>query len=346
VAILHRRPGDEPAEWRLVHYPRPTGRSRGSEELAHRIFVETPDRRLGSVWALRPRTAGRPGREETRLLSAAADQVGQAFERDRLAREAVSAEVARRSDNLKSALLDSVSHDLRTPLASIRAAAGSLTDPALSWTPEEVRASAETIDQEADRLARLVTALLDLSRIEAGELRAELRPLAPAEAVGDAVRRLGAGLAGRSVEVDVPDDLPLVLVDEVFLEQTIGNVLENVALHTPPDARVLVRARAGGDPVLVRLEIADGGPGVPSEAIGRLFDKFYRVDRAGTGARRGSGIGLAIARGLVEAMGGTIEASPSGLGGLSISIDLPTVASHRAEEAVEVPAGRPAAGSP
>lgn len=335
VAVLHRRPGDEPAEWRLVHYPRPPGRTREAEEVAHRVFVETPGRRLGSVWALRRRSTEGPSRHETRLLSAAADQLGQAFERDHLAREAVSAEVARRSDNLKSALLDSVSHDLRTPLASIRAAAGSLTDPALTWTAEEVRASAETIDQEAERLARLVTALLDLSRIEAGELRAELRPLAPAEAVGDAVGRLSTVLAGRSVEVDVPNDLPLVLVDEVFLEQTIANVLENVALHTPPEARVLVRARAVGDPAVVRLEIADAGPGVPPEAMARLFDKFYRVDRAGAGARRGSGVGLAIARGLVESMGGTIEASPSELGGLAIAIALPTVAERTAEGSPE-----------
>jgi two-component system sensor histidine kinase KdpD len=340
VAVLHRRPGDEPAEWSLVHYPRPAGRPRGTEEVAHRVFVETAGRRLGSVWALRSRESDRPSRQETRLLSAAADQVGQAFERDHLAQEAVSAEIARRSDNLKSALLDSVSHDLRTPLASIRAAAGSLIDPAVSWTPEEVRASAETIDQEAERLARLVTALLDLSRIEAGELRAELRPLVPAEGVGDAVGRLAGALGARSVEVDVPDDLPLVLVDEVFLEQTIGNVLENVALHTPPDARVLVRARVVGDPALLRLEIADAGPGVAPEAMARLFDKFYRVDRAGAGARRGSGIGLAIARGLVEAMGGTIEASPSELGGLSIAISLPTVAARPTEESRDVPADR------
>ena len=267
--------------------------------------------------------------------------MGQALERDRLAAEAVSAEVARRSDRLKSALLDSVSHDLRTPLASIRAAAGSLTDPAVSWTPDEVRASAETIDQEADRLARLVTALLDLSRIEAGELRAELRPLVPAEAVRDAVGRLAVRLGGRPVEVDVPDDLPLVLVDEVFLEQTIANVLENVANHTPEDARVRVRARAAGEPPRVRLEIADGGPGVAPAAMARLFDKFYRVERPGAGARRGSGIGLSIARGLIEAMGGSIEASPSELGGLSISIELPTVADQPAEEVVDMPA-RPA----
>lgn len=345
VAVLHRRPGDEPAEWSLVHHPRGTSRSRGSEDLAHRVAIETPVRRLGSLWALRQRDAGPPAREETRLLSAAADHVGQALEHDQLAAEAVSAEVARRSDRVKSALLDSVSHDLRTPLASIRAAAGSLIDPALSWTPDEVRASAETIDQEADRLARLVTALLDLSRIEAGELRAELRPLVLAEAVRDAVARLAVRLGGRPVEVDVPDDLPLVLVDEVFLEQTIANVVENIALHTPPDVRVLLRARAVGEPLRVRLEIADGGPGVPPAAMARLFDKFYRVERPGAGARRGSGIGLAIARGLIEAMGGTIEASPSELGGLSISIELPTVAAQPAEHVVEMPAGPLAAGS-
>lgn len=323
VAVLQRRPGDEPAEWSLVHYGRGGTRGPGGADVVHRVFIESAGIRLGSVWATRSRRAGSPGREETRLLSAAADQIGQALARDRLAAEAVKVEVARRSDALKSALLDSVSHELRTPLASIRAAAGNLADPAVEWTPDEARQAAETIDQEADRLGRLVANLLDMSRIEAGELRADLRPLSPAEAVGDAVAAQNGVLGTLRVDVDVPSDLPAVLVDELYLGQVIANVLVNIVHHAGPGARATVRARLDGEPPRFRLTISDTGPGVPEDALEHLFDKFYRVDATGQGSRRGSGIGLSISRGLVEAMGGTIGAARAVGGGLAVTIDLP-----------------------
>ncbi len=170
-ARLRRMPGDTPAEWVVVHQPDPSvapGRRRPSESLAYKVAIEAAGRDFGAIWGLRPRAIGHPGRTETRLLAAAADQMGQALEQDRLAEESRDAEITRQSDRLKSALLELVSHDLRTPLASIRATAGTLMDPTLDIGADERIESAAVIDAEAEHLNRLVTNLLDLSRIEAG----------------------------------------------------------------------------------------------------------------------------------------------------------------------------------
>jgi two-component system sensor histidine kinase KdpD len=387
---LRRMPGDAPAEWVRVHQVMPgagqrsiekTGIGDGSAALpsgagerrpparrgradadAYRVIIEVADRRLGSIWAVRPRGDGPPDGAQTLLLSAAADQIGQALEQDRLGREAREMEIARRSDALKTALLESVSHDLRTPLTSIRAAAGTLLDREVPLDPGAQEATALAIDREAEHLNRLVTNLLDLSRIEAGELRADPEPFELSPLVGRAVDRLHSRLGGRAIEIDVPDDLPPVLVDEVFIDQVLTNLLENTIKYTPSTARIRVRAiRAPGtadtaataavsepgwadsgaplspnsEPArvgsplareTVLLTVEDNGAGVPDEAFGRLFERFYRVRRRGEPSRPGSGIGLTVVRGLVEAMGGRVRASRSSLGGLAIDLTLPSVA--------------------
>jgi K+-sensing histidine kinase KdpD len=129
-------------------------------------------------------------------------------------------------------------------------------------------------------------------------------------------------LGDREVEVSLPADLPPIMADGLFVDQVLGNLLENAARYAPPPARVGLSASTGGDG-RVAIVVEDGGPGVPPEALPRLFDKFYRVQRPGEGARRGMGIGLAIVRGLAEAMGATIEAGPSELGGLAIRLGFP-----------------------
>ncbi|MFL5755682.1 MAG: ATP-binding protein, partial [Chloroflexota bacterium] len=322
-AVLQRRAGDEPAEWMLVHDRSVAGaRSRRGDAL-HRVTIEAGRRRLGMLWATRPSSAGPPAVEETRLLAAVVDQVAQSLERDRLAAEATAAEVARRGDALKSALLDAVSHDLRTPLASIRAAAGGLMDDQIEWADDERRAAAETIDREAQRLSRLVANLLELGRIEGGALHAVLEPYVLSDAVADSVARLRPVLdLDGVIDIDVPDDLPAVLVDAVLLDQIVANLVENAARHAPGSAiGVRARARPGGDDV--RLTVEDSGSGVPDTALPHLFEKFFRVRRSGEGARRGTGIGLAIVRGLAEAMGGRVAARRSTRGGLAIDVDLP-----------------------
>jgi two-component system sensor histidine kinase KdpD len=322
--LLKRTEGDEPARWIGLHAsPRSLRSVPGPDLAAYRVIIEAGERALGSVWALRPRSLGAPGREETRLLAAAADQVGQALERDRLRRDATNVEVARQSEALKSALLDSVSHDLRTPIATIRAAAGSL---AHRQGDDDHAPIAEAIDRQAVHLDRLVTNLLDMTRIEAGELRPQLHPVLLDDALADAIERMRSTLAGRDLEIDVPLDLPPVLVDEVYLDAVLSNLLDNARKYSPDGARIRVSACLPATDGPVRLVVEDGGPGVPEELLGRIFEKFYRAAPTAGGSRRGSGIGLAIVRGLVEAMGGAASAGRSALGGLAVTIDLPATA--------------------
>jgi two-component system sensor histidine kinase KdpD len=331
VSVLHRMPGDEPARWIRVRPPTPRSR-RGSGREAFRVRIDVGPTSLGSIWALRARHREPPDRTATRLLAAAADQLGQALAQDRLRAEAEAAEIARRSDELKSALLQSVSHDLRTPLATIRAAAGSL-QPGSGLGAADRQASAEAIDREVDYLNRLVTNLLDLSRIEAGALRAERDPFELDDVVGATLERLAPRLAGRSLEIDL--GAPAVLADPVFVDAVVTNLVDNALKHTPPGTRIRVGA-SQTHPETVRLTVEDAGGGVPGEAFPRLFDKFYRVPGTATGSRAGTGIGLAVVFGLVEAMAGRVEARPSELGGLAIDVDLPAAE----PSPVASPAGR------
>jgi two-component system sensor histidine kinase KdpD len=318
--VLQRTPDESPARWSRVHQPgRGRGRQSGGQE-AYRVRIEAGARQFGSIWALRNRSDGEPDRTETRLLSAAADQIGQALDQDRLAAESQAAEVARQSDALKSALLQSVSHDLRTPLATIRAAAGTLR-PGSGLSANDQQESADAIDREVEYLNRLVTNLLDLSRIEAGALRAERDVYELDDLVGQTVDRLRARLGDRPLEVELK--VPPVEVDPVFLDETLTNAIENAIKYTPPGTRIRISAEhVPGEP-RVRLTVEDAGPGVPDQALTKVFDKFYRVPGVAGGSRSGTGIGLAVVRGLVEAMGGGVAARRSELGGLAIDIDLP-----------------------
>lgn len=321
---LRRRPGDEPAEWVRVHAPSTGSKgARDPDVVTYRVPMVAGERTLGSLWASRARGAGDPDDAETRVLAAAADQVAGSLELDRLAREATSVEITRRSDALKSALLDSVSHDLRTPLASIRAAAGTLMDPVIDWPADQRRELAASIDREADWLNRLVTNLLDMSRIEAGELRPKLGVFELSDIVEQALGRSLVKVEGteRTVTVDVPVDLPPVTVDELFIGQVLANTLDNAAKYAGRSAPIAVSARRLDDR-FVRVTVEDGGDGVPPEAIPRLFEKFYRVPRKSEGSRRGTGIGLSVVQGLVHAMGGHVAARRSALGGLAVDIDL------------------------
>jgi two-component system sensor histidine kinase KdpD len=215
-------------------------------------------------------------------------------------------------------------------------------DTDLDWSADELRATARTIDEEADRLNRLVTNLLDMSRIEAGGLRAEIEPFQLDDLVEATLQRIGPRLAGRRVDVDIPADLPLVAVDPTFIDQMLANVVENALKYAPVEAPVRIVARPWAS-ARVRLTIEDGGPGVPDDALPRLFEKFYRVPRSGEGARRGTGVGLAVVQGLAATMDGDVDARRSDLGGLAIDIDLP-VAPPRPETVPE--AGAPESGGP
>jgi two-component system sensor histidine kinase KdpD len=323
VTSLVRTPGENPARWVRSHAPSAPGAPprppKGAEALS--VRMEADGATIGSVKATRHRAVGDPPRSTGRLLGLAADQLALAIRREQLRRDATEAEIARQGDTLKSALLDAVSHDLRTPLASIRAAAGALIDPDIPLDPETARSAGIAIDLEAQRLDRLVREVLDMSRIEAGALRPDLEVLDVAAVVEPALDRLRPLIGDRSITIDLPADLPPVRADAVLIDTLIGNLLENAARYAPPPAPIAISARAEG--TRLRLAVEDGGPGVPSEVLSRLFDKFYRVDRQGTGSRRGLGIGLSVVRGLAESMGGEADADASPLGGLRVTVGLP-----------------------
>jgi two-component system, OmpR family, sensor histidine kinase KdpD len=336
--LLRRTPGDAPARWDTIHTATvratraavpPTRPATGDAERVRpdrrhavlRIAMEAGGRTSGSLWATRRRALGLPSAAETRLVASAADQVAQALEQDRLATEAREAEIARRSDALKTALLESVSHDLRTPLASIRAAAGSLTDRDLHLTEADRIASAQAIDREAERLNHLVTNLLDMSRIEGGALRVDREIYDLRDVVEATVPRVRPVLGGRPLEIAI-GDLPPVEVDAVFFDRILVNLLENTARHTPPDAPIRISGHASDGGRTVRLTVEDGGPGVAAEALPRLFEKFYRAPGPAARAKSGTGIGLSVVRGLAEAMGGTVAARRGELGGLAVDVEL------------------------
>lgn len=323
--ILQRAPGDEPARWVRTHVgrgsdARPGGRPAGQAIGVHRVKVEVPGELLGSVWALRPAALGDPGRPETRILSAAADQLGQAVVRDRVATESTNAEIAKRSEALKTALLDSVSHDLRTPLATIRAAAGSMLDPAVTWSLAEQRDAFASIDLEAERMSRLVRNLLDLSRIEGGALRPELGPQDLDDILGRALGRLQVP-SGRNVVLELPDDLPPLLVDDILLDQILTNLVENAVRYGGPTIRVRAVDRPADRAVDVLVE--DDGPGVEDPDLDRIFEKFYRGRQGSRRSSRGMGIGLTVVAGLTREMRGSVRAGRSELGGLAVTVTLP-----------------------
>jgi two-component system sensor histidine kinase KdpD len=319
-SVLKRDRPEDSASWVRIHTGS-GGRSPGSSAMArYRVALIADREEIGSLWSERPSKAGQPTLEETRLLAATADQVAQALRRDRLAAAAADAEIERRSDELRSALLDSVSHDLRTPLATIRAAAGSLADPAIELDEAERRATARAIDDEAERMNRLVDSLLDMSRIQSGALATDLEVTPLTELLDPILERYRPRVTGH-LAVTIPDDLPALHVDQIFLSQALTNVLDNAVTHSAAGADIAVSATAIGDQVEIRVE--DSAPGVPAEALPRLFDRFYRAPAAAAPSRRGVGLGLTVVRGLIEAMGGTVRASASDLGGLAITIRVP-----------------------
>jgi two-component system sensor histidine kinase KdpD len=316
--VLHRGDGEGRSTWVRLSPPGLAAAMRVGGPTLHRVELRDGGEVIGSLWGARDPALGPPTVEETRLMAVAADQIGQGLLRDRLAEQATELEVTRRSDELKAALLDSVSHDLRTPLGTIRAAAGSLADPSIAWGPGDREAMAREIDAEAERLARLVGDLLDMSRIEGGALKPRCEPILVAEVILPALERARPQIGQRPVEVELPDDLPPLDVDPLLIDQVISNLLDNAGRDAGPEARIRISARREGS--LARIRVEDGGPGVPAEAMSHLFEKFYRVPLRKGPARRGSGMGLALVKGLTESMGGSVGATSSSLGGLAIDV--------------------------
>lgn len=254
---------------------------------------------------------------DDRLLSAVASQIGVAIERLRLQRQAVDAEVLRRTDEMRAALLNAVSHDLRTPLSSIIASAGSMLQDDVHWTDEERRAFGEAIVEEAQRLNRLVGNLLDLSRVEAGAIKPEKAWYDLPSLIRDVAARSERIAGGRSIALDLPDEVPPVLCDYVEVEQVLTNLIENALKHG--EGEVSVSLHIDGDEA--RIEVSDDGHGIPSGDTTDLFTPFHRLTDS-RGAAEGAGLGLAVARGFVLAHGGRIWAE-NRPGGATFAFTLP-----------------------
>ena len=247
------------------------------------------------------------------------DQAAAVIERARLRQESLQVEVLQRTDALRAALLSSVSHDLRTPLSSIKAAASSLLQEDVQWDEESRRSFALAIERESDRLNRLVENLLDMSRIEGGALKPEKEWYPIDELIHDVLGHMQPFLQGRVVETHLPDDLPPVQLDYLQIDQVVTNLVENAVRYTPASSPIEISARVWEKEVEVC--VADSGPGIPVVDKERIFDKFYRV--LGTQRTSGSGLGLAVSKGLVEAHGGHIWVENRQGGGAMFCFTLP-----------------------
>jgi two-component system sensor histidine kinase KdpD len=228
------------------------------------------------------------------------------------------AQLRAETEQMRSGLLSAVSHDLRTPLATITGAASSLRTQREQLSPDAQRGLIDCIEQEAERLSRLVNNLLDITRIESGAIRLNQSVVPLEEIIGSALNRLETALQGRPVHVRIPEDLPPVSADDVLLEQVFVNILDNAARYTPAASPLtIVAARSGQD---ISVEICDSGPGFAPGEEQRIWEKFYRGS-AGVGA--GAGLGLAICKAIVMAHGGAIEAVNLPEGGACFRIKLP-----------------------
>jgi two-component system sensor histidine kinase KdpD len=296
----------------------------GSETLpgANRLFLplKTARTKVGVIGIRRADATKRLTPDEERLLDALADQTAVAIERITLAADVDAARVAAEGERLRAAILTSVSHDLKTPLAGILGAVTSLRQYADRFDATAREELMATVQDEAERMSRFVSNLLDMTKLDAGVLKPKQEVLDLADVIGAALNHVRRLLTQHKVIVDVQANLPMVILDFVLMEQVLINLLDNAAKFTPMGSEITIQARDVGS--FVQVEIRDNGPGIAEASLSRLFDKFYRAEQ-GDKNNVGTGLGLAICKGFVEAMGGTIAARNAPVRGAVFTIKLP-----------------------
>jgi two-component system sensor histidine kinase KdpD len=258
------------------------------------------------------------------LLMAVASEAAIAVQRAELSREAAHAQALREADEMKTALMASISHDLKTPLASIKAAISSVLNKQVEWSEEDIEAFNQTIDSQADRLNRVIGDILDLNRIESGALTPEQMPVRAIELLERAREITWPETKGREVTVEAPASLRTV-ADESLIRQALVNLIENAAKYSTPGGGIHLRAEHDG--AVVAFSVEDDGPGIAPEDLPYVFERFYRAEEHSRRVK-GSGLGLTIVKGFVELCGGKVgvESSPKGT---RFIIRLPAAASER-----------------
>lgn len=298
---------------------RPAGRFTDTLPMATAQFLplRTPNRTVGVI-GIRTRQNERLPFDQDLLLQTFASQVALTIERELLDEAAQRAALHHESERLYTTLLNSISHELRTPIATIAGASSSLLDPQTGTNETARHELAQDIQTAAERLNRLVENLLDMSRLESGRLQLKRDWCDIGDILGAAVKRVSPCLADHPFHIQVAPDLPLIRVDFVLIEQAFINLLDNICNYTPPGTSASVTA--WHEAQVLRVIVADQGPGIPEADLERVFDKFYRLPGTASG---GTGLGLAICRGIFEVHGGTLTARHALEGGLQLCVELP-----------------------
>ena len=308
------------AKWAYQH-DQPAGR--GTDTLPAASLRCLPLRTGGGlvgVLGIRPADSGTPLTPEQRQTTEAfADQAALAIERASLAERVKQADLLKAADKLQTALLNSISHDLRTPLVSITGALSALEQEDANLDPPARHSLIQTAHEEAQRLNRLVGNLLDMTRLEAGALKVKREACDAEDLIGTAIGQVEGRLVGRNVDINVPEETPMISVDFVLIVHVLNNMLDNALKYSPTESPLAVEARQEGQEVWI--SVLDQGIGIPSDDLDKVFDKFYRVQRPEHVT--GTGLGLAICKGIVEAHGGRIWAEQRDGKGTRITIALP-----------------------
>jgi two-component system sensor histidine kinase KdpD len=311
---------------------RPAGRGSDTLPGAKRLFlpVRTGRGLIGVVGIDDDRTGPILTPDQRRLLDALMDQAALAIERVHLAEDIDRVKREIETDRLRSALLTSISHDLKTPLSSVLGSASALRDFSARLSEAEKAELLTTIIDESERLNRFIANLLDMTKLESGAVIPNVAMHDLTDIVGSALRRAGKILTQHRVDLDLQANLPMLALDAVLFEQALFNLLDNAAKYAPAGSTITVRSWRDGKEIV--LQIMDEGEGIPPDDLPKVFDKFYRA-RKGDHVRAGTGLGLAISRGFVEALNGTISAvNRTDRSGALLTIRLPVPATQKTLE--------------